>query len=141
MQLKFFVTLAVACGFLFLYFLVRRRTQQFEQAPTIHGEVLEVFVLDPQESKFDFTIDRGEALGNFIKIQYTQDGIEKVHEITLFKNQYEVGQTVPLKYIDDDNIILSDEPYSDKKMTLSFLICFVILFLAGSAGIAMDLSA
>lgn len=139
MQTKFIITLIISFGFLLLYGLIKKRAKAFTQAPIIQGEVVDAFILDPQESKFDFSIDRGESLGNFITVKYTLNGIEKTYESSHIKNHYQIGQTVSLQYLDDERILLADEGGDDKKMSASFLICFAVLFLAAMAGIIMDL--
>jgi hypothetical protein len=134
-ETKFIITLLIAFGFLALYYITKKRHKTLEQAEEIEGEVIEIFMLDREKPRFGFTIDRGEAFGNFIKIKYTHDNMEKTFDSTLINNRYTMGQKVPFKRVNDNQILLCDEINGDKKMTLSFLAVFAVLFLVGTFGL------
>ncbi len=139
-QTKFIVTLLLSFGFLLLYWMTKRKEQAFRQAPSITAEVIDCFVLDPTKNKVDLSVDRGEILGNFVKIKYRLEGREKHYESYHINKLYQHGEIVEIKYIDENTIILVDEGYGDKKMAASFILGFGLLFIAGLIGIILDLS-
>ncbi len=139
METKFVITLLISFGFLGLYWLTKKRAQALDNAEIIEATVTEVFLLDQTNPTFNFTVDRAEAFGNFVKIQYQHNGQTKTFDSTLINKAYTVGQTLHIKRLSDQQIILCDENNHDKKMTLSFLAVFFILFCAALIGIAIPL--
>ncbi|MFT5419829.1 MAG: hypothetical protein ACI9D5_000570 [Candidatus Endobugula sp.] len=139
METKFIITLLLSFGFLWLYWLTKKRLHALEQAETIEGEIIEIFILNREKPRFGFAIDRGEAFGNFTKIKYKHEGTEKIFDSTLINNSYHIGQKVLLKRVDDQQILICNEINGDKKMTLSFLVVFVVLLSVSAIGIIRKL--
>ena len=115
MQLKFLITLLLALCFFALHYAKQRRQHAYLTAKQIKGKVVEAEHLDiaqsPQEPPSNedikihhFDIDRGTALGNFIKVHYRLDGQEKVFETELIDRSYHAGDEVILEYLDSKHI-------------------------------------
>ncbi len=124
-DIKFSLVLLAGLCFIGMYFLTLRREKQLLNAEELEAKVTDIFILDVENPKFGFAIDRGEAFGNYITLEYSYDNQTKQFESPLINNTYHINDTVKIRRLNDSNIILCDEINKEQKSGDTLKITFI----------------
>jgi hypothetical protein len=114
LPIKYILTFSLGIAFCALHYMKQRRQHSFQQATVLIGTVLESHCLDKNHFTSGFDLDRGNTLGSYIKIGYQIHGQTRVFETELVDRPYDIGETVHLEYIDNQQLRLQqpeNNPY------------------------------